>query len=377
MKMARLGEVCAIRSGGTPSRSRSDYYGGPVPWAKIADIECSDGQLYTTEETITEAGLAAIRGRLFPTGTLLFSIYGSIGKMAFCGRPVATNQAILGIEIPADGPINSRYLYRYLEALRSKLQNDGIGVTQKNLSAAYVRDIAVPIPPLPEQRRIAAILDQADALRRLRRQSLSRLSDLGQAIFFEMFGDLNKSSQPLKALGRVVTGSTPPSSAEGMFGGSIPFVTPGDLGSAEASARFVTDAGAKKSRLVAGGSTLVCCIGATIGKMDQAARESAFNQQINAIEWGERVRDDYGFYAVRSLRDVIIFRGKGASTTLPILKKSEFEKLEIKVADLPLQDLFAERLAAVRALKREGIAGLEGSTSLFASLQHRAFRGEL
>lgn len=96
--MVALGEVAEIRSGGTPSRSKSEYYGGEIPWAKIADIEASDGPLTRTEETITDAGLKAIRGRLFPAGTLLFAIYGSIGKMAFAGRDVSTNQAILGIQ---------------------------------------------------------------------------------------------------------------------------------------------------------------------------------------------------------------------------------------------------------------------------------------
>lgn len=162
-----------------------------------------------------------------------------------------------------------------------------------------------------------------------------------------------------------------------MFGGNIPFVTPGDLGSGAESARFVTTDGAKKSRLVSAGSTLVCCIGATIGKMDQAVRDSAFNQQINAIEWGDSVRNDFGYYAIKALRDIIVFRGKGASTTLPILKKSEFEKLEIKVADTSLQDRFSKRLAGVRLLQADGKEALVRADSLFTSLQHRAFRGEL
>lgn len=94
-----LGDLCDIQSGGTPSRAGSGLFGGDIPWAKISDLEASDGTLTQTEESITERGLEAIRGRLFPEGTLLFAIYGSIGKMAFAGCETSCNQAILGSKL--------------------------------------------------------------------------------------------------------------------------------------------------------------------------------------------------------------------------------------------------------------------------------------
>ena len=74
-----------------------------------------------------------------------------------------------------------------------------------------------------------------------------------------------------------------------MFDGAIPFITPGDLESDRPIKRTVTDAGAEASRTVDAGATLVCCIGATIGKIGKSTVRSAFNQQINAVEWGERM----------------------------------------------------------------------------------------
>ena len=82
---------------------------------------------------------------------------------------------------------------------------------------------------------------------------------------------------------------SPPSSEYGMFDGAIPFITLGDLGSGTQAKRTLSQAGVLKSRTVKTGSALVCCIGATIGKMDIAIQESAFNQQINAVEWGAQV----------------------------------------------------------------------------------------
>jgi type I restriction enzyme S subunit len=111
--------------------------------------------------------------------------------------------------------------------------------------------------------------------------------------------------------------------------------------------------------------------------MAQAHEHSAFNQQINAIEWGPLIEPTYGFYAVQQNRPIIIHKGKGASTTLPILKKSEFEKLEIPCPALALQIEFAERIAAVRNGSSTFLQSLGQFNALFDSLQHHAFRGEL
>ena len=159
--------------------------------------------------------------------------------------------------------------------------------------------LGLPLPPLPEQRRIAEILDKADALRAKRRAALAQLDTLTQSIFLDMFGDpaTNPKGWPvgaLRSLGRVTTGGTPPSAKEGMFDGAIPFITPGDLESGQPIKRTVTDAGAEASRTVDSGATLVCCIGATIGKIGKSTVRSAFNQQLNAVEWGERVHAEYG-----------------------------------------------------------------------------------
>ena len=126
---------------------------------------------------------------------------------------------------------------------------------------------------------------------------------------------------------------------------------------------------------VRAGATFVCCIGATIGKTDIAKVRSAFNQQLNAVDWGASVSDLYGLAAMRSLKSTIISRG--ASTTLPILKKSSFEQLTIAVPPLPLQQTFAIRIQAIESLKTTHRAALAELDALFASLQQRAFAGEL
>jgi type I restriction enzyme S subunit len=277
-------------------------------------------------------------------------------------------------------PEFAKYLIRGSE-FRQRLANFiNKAVNQASVSIGNLKTILVTVPPLAEQRRIAEILDKADALRAKRRAALAELDTLTQSIFLDMFGDPATNPKgwpcsPLLELGKVKTGGTPPSAKIGMFGGPIPFVTPGDLESNAPVKRSVTEAGAAECETVRSGATLVCCIGATIGKIGRAAVRSAFNQQINAVEWGESVHDTYGYAVLRFFKPTII--AWGASTTLPILKKSAFEKIEIPVPNVELQALFAARSSGVNELDRLFRASLAHCDDLFAALQASAFLGEL
>ncbi|MFO1210339.1 MAG: restriction endonuclease subunit S [Amaricoccus sp.] len=243
--------------------------------------------------------------------------------------------------------VDSGYLLHFLrqDAIRAAGEKRMTGSGgQRRVPKSFLEELPIPLPPLAEQKRIAAILDQADALRRLRRRALDRLNTLGQAIFQEMFGESRSArSVALRNVGKVVTGSTPPTSHSEYFGGPIPFITPGDLETSEAPKRSLTLEGATKSRTVEAGATLVCCIGATIGKIGRVTVRSAFNQQINAVQWGSEVNPMFGYYSVRQNTATIQHLGRGASTTLPILKKSTFEKIEITIYDRKSQDEVCEK----------------------------------
>ena len=273
----------------------------------------------------------------------------------------------------SEADTDAKYLYHYLRQL--KLTEGGYDRHYK-----YLKRTEVILPPLVEQRRMVDILDRAEAIKAKRRAALALLDTLTQAIFLDIFGNpaTNAKEWPrksLKAIGKVTTGGTPPSAKDGMFNGPIPFVTPGDLERDDPVNRSLTNEGAEESVTVRAGAALVCCIGATIGKMAKARECSAFNQQINAVEWTGEIDDRYGLAVLRFFKPTIV--AWGASTTLPILKKSTFEKIEVPVPPLPLQREFAYRIEAVEKLKTAHSASLMEMDALFESLQHRAFRGEL
>jgi len=281
------------------------------------------------------------------------------------------------------GKLDARFLTHYLRQKKIRFAGERRmtgSAGQRRVPENFLAELSVPNLSIKEQQRIADILDRTEALRAKRRAALAQLDSLTQAIFIEMFGDpaTNSNGWPYRKLldlGRVVTGSTPSSAKLGMFDGPIPFITPGDLESDEPVKRSLTAAGAEESGTIGAGATLVCCIGATIGKIGIAIERSAFNQQLNAVEWGNEVDSIYGYIAMKFFKPTI--KAWGASTTLPILKKSSFEKIEIPVPPLVLQRKFAQRFHAIEELRARQKTSLSVLEQLFASLQSRAFSGEL
>lgn len=185
--MARLGDICNILSGGTPSRSNPLFWkGGTIPWVKISDIKGK--YLNNVEETITDDGLKNSSAKIFPAGTILYSIFATIGEVCILDIDASTNQALAGIQI-IDENIDRDYLYYYLVSLKEEASTIGRGVAQNNINIKILRDFVIPLPPLEEQRRIAAILDKVTSLINLRKQQLTKLDELVKARFVEMFGE--------------------------------------------------------------------------------------------------------------------------------------------------------------------------------------------
>ena len=160
-KDVNLGEIARMRSGGTPPTSVSAYYGGDTPWASISDMSSSGKYLSRTERTLTDEGLANSAAVVFPAGVLLYAMYASIGECCVSQRPMATSQAILGIECTAK--VDVEYLYYVMQYLRPAIAQSGQQGTQSNLNAQMVRDTVIPLPTLQEQHAIAAVLSGMDA----------------------------------------------------------------------------------------------------------------------------------------------------------------------------------------------------------------------
>jgi len=297
---------------------------------------------------------------------------------------MATNQGFKSF-VPAPDRLDARYLYHWLRAKRKHLEGLGNGATFKEVSKAVVSRIEIPLPPLDEQRRIAAILDQADDLRRKRREALERLQELNRLVFLDMFGDpiANPRRWPSLHLGNAGTlergiSKHRPRNDPALLGGAYPLVQTGDIANCDGYVRSYratySELGLKQSRLWSVG-TLCITIAANIGKTGILTFDACFPDSVVGFTPKGQVRTEFiqqwfGFIQPALEKDAPQFAQKNIN--LAILRE-----LPVPIPPIDLQGAFAARIAEIDKLKAHHRAHLAKLDALFASLQHRAFRGEL
>lgn len=153
----RVGDVGSWGSGATPPRTNPAYYGGSIPWLKTGDL--NDGFIKEVPEFITELALEKTSVRLNPVGSVLMAMYGAtIGKLGILEIPVTTNQACCAC-IPYEGMYN-KYLFYYLMSMRQTYIGMAEGGAQPNISKEKIVNSILPLPPLEEQHRIVAKLEE-------------------------------------------------------------------------------------------------------------------------------------------------------------------------------------------------------------------------
>lgn len=154
-----IGHVAACQSGGTPSRGIPTYFGGRIPWVKTLDMD--DDELWTTEEGITEGGLASIRGKVRPVGTVMVAMYGGSGTVGKCGIlriPAATNQAVCCVETDRTKCL-PEFLFQYFVFIRAVwMQYAGGTRKDPNIGKGIVERKLIPLAPIDEQKAIADCL---------------------------------------------------------------------------------------------------------------------------------------------------------------------------------------------------------------------------
>ena len=272
-KMVRLGDVCEIQSGGTPSRSKTEYWkNGTIPWVKIGDF--SEKYLNKTTEHITQKGLENSSAKLFSKGTILYSIFATLGEATILNIDATTNQAIAGIKIKDKSSIDIDYLFAYLKSLKEEVNRIGRGVAQNNINLSILKAFTFPLPPLETQKQIAKQLNKCTTLLANHKRMLEKYDTLIKSRFIEMFGDPlenNKKwdSKKLENLCEIVRGGSP-RPIDKFLGGAIPWIKIGDATIGDdiflyKTKEHIIEDGIKKSRLISEGSLIFANCGVSLG----------------------------------------------------------------------------------------------------------------
>ena len=382
----KIGSFCDTGSGGTPSRDRAaEFYGGSIPWVKSGELR--ESIVSQTAESLTAAGLANSSAKIVPPGALLVAMYGAtVGRVGILGIQAATNQAVCHI-IPRAERADTRYLFHCLQAKLPVFLSRSVGGAQPNISQEIIKDTLVPLPPLEEQRRIAAILDKADVLRQKRRAALQKLDSLTQSLFLDMFGDplVNDKKWPVRPFGNELvdikygTGTPPEYSAEP----DIPFIRATNIknGTVQSDGlKFISPAEAAKIEKckLSYGDLIIVRSGVNAGDCGLIPKKfsGAYAGYDLIVRLDLNKAYFYNFLLNSSFGQRLL-EPLTRRAAQPHLNADQVKGLNMIAPPAVLIVDFAEKLMAVDRIRKQEASNLNNQIILFSSLQHRAFRGEL
>jgi type I restriction enzyme, S subunit len=333
------------------------------------------------------AGAEADRTRV-RAGDVLLSITADLGRTAVIPKdlgPAHINQHLAILRVRDFDP---RFLAAFISLGPGRQQLaklDRVGV-KSGLNFDDVRTLRIPMPPLPEQRRIADILDKADAIRRKRKEAIALTEELLRSAFLQMIGDPVTNPRrwtvgPLCRLGRVVTGNTPSRAVLEYFGDDIEWIKSDNINTPDHCVTHAREGLSPRGRMMGrtapAGSTLMTCIAGSpncIGNVALADREVAFNQQINAITPHDGV--DYRFLYGLLLMGKPLVQKASTNSMKGMVSKGRLEQVRFPFPPFEVQRHFGAAFDRLLCLAKRQEAAQASFLTLFESLTTVLFRLE-
>ncbi len=394
--LVEIAEICEIVNGSTPSRKDPEYWNGDINWFTPKDLGSLESK-YVSEspEKITEKGYESCSTTMVPAGSLLYTSRAPIGHIAITTKDACTNQGFKTL-VPK-GEVEIGYLYYALKKYTPNLQALGNGATFKEVSKATVAKFKIPLPPLETQRKIAAILDTADAYRQKTKALIEKYDALAQSLFLDMFGDPVRNpkgweNMTVESFAKQEKGSI----KRGPFGGALKkkiFVEDGYLVYEQYHALnndftfaryFIDESKFEEMRgfEVKPGDIIISCSGIYLGKLaiiPEEARPGIINQALLKLTLDQSVMTNHFFtfhFRQENFRNKFFGAKRGAGIpNFPPMK--DFKTFPFIVPPIELQMDFEKRIRQVEEQKHQTELQIQKTENLFNSLIKKAFNGEL
>jgi type I restriction enzyme S subunit len=392
MTEVALSEVCKIRNGFAFKSTEFKNQGAPL--IRISSFE--DGPVFFDNRTafVNEAYLDSKKDFLVEKGDILIALSGATtGKYGFYSSdsPSLLNQRVGIIKSGRSEKLNSRYFYHYLTILKSRILEKAGGAAQPNISTKQIGEFKIPLPPLPTQKKIAAILDAADAHRQKTKQLLAKYDELAQSIFLEMFGDpvTNPKGWEVINFDELVSEDCPLTYGIVQPGEEyehgIPCVRPVDL-----THQYVGISNLKKidpsiskkfKRTILKGGELLLSVRGSVGVLSIAKstlKGCNVTRGIVPIWFDSEVSNKIFFYYLYksiSVQRRLSELSKGA--TLIQINLKDLRDLRLIKPRIETQNRFAERVSLIEEQIEKLNDIMRKSEDLFNSLLQKAFKGEL
>ncbi len=364
----------------------TDIQDGSVNWDIVPWCECDEGA----------SSSAKLRRR-----DIVFARTGATTGKSFlideCPADAVFASYLIRVRLGAS--VEPRYVSHFFQTPNywAQITKSARGVAQPGVNATTLKALRIPLPPLPEQRRIAEILDKADTLRAKRRAALAQLDTLTQSIFLDMFGFSSQTPvtasdklqdhpkgwrwELLTDVAELATGHTPDREVSSYWNGDIPWISLTDI--RELDGRIAADTRQQVTQLGIKNSSAVClppgtvCFSrtASIGFVTVMGREMATSQDF--VNWipGPRLDSTYLMWALIASRPQL--RALSAGSTHKTIYVRVVEHFRALIPPVDIQKEFARRISCIARVKAAYEDSLAQLDTLFASVQQRAFSGEL
>ena len=321
---------------------------------------------------------------MIPPGSVIYSTRATIGKVGINAIPIATNQGFTSF-IPYENQIIPKFLGWVLIWATPQIEALCGSTTFKEISKGNLRQLEIPLPPLPEQHRIVEILDQAEALRQQRRQADVLSQKILPALFHEMLGsEVNSNKTTIGNICSFVSGGTPAKSEEAYWVGSIPWITPKDMKAINLSNSIdhVSQSAVTESRLkmLPAGTVLIVVRGMILAKTCPVAVThvaATINQDMKGLLPNEGIEPQFLCWSLLTRQQELQTLVKTAGHGTKRFETEALKNLPVRVPSLERQMAFRE--AADNQTTRHFHQTSSAATleTLFQTLLHRAFDGSL
>lgn len=376
MNLVALDAVCEIIAGQSPPSSTYNNTKDGVPFFQgKADF----GVLYP----VTRMWCSEPRKMSLPND-ILISVRAPVGPTNINSVKACIGRGLSAIR--CSDKIEQKFLLHFLRFNEHKIADKGTGSTFKAITQKELKAIQVPLPPLAEQQKIAAILDAADSLRQKDRRLIDHYTNLSQSLFLEMFGDYFNNKSCYREILEVSTfidyrGKTPERTNTGVPLISAKCVRAGYFDKSRLD--FITHDVYKKA-MTRGfpkiGDVLFTTEGATMGytcRIPEGLDKFAVGQRLITLQPNHLYNSIALDFVLNSGEIQVAIFKQATGSAVKGIRSAKFAKILIPVPPINVQNQFSERIKLIEAQKQQAQASLVKSEALFNSLLQRAFTGEL
>jgi len=349
-------------------------------------------QLTRTEHTITEAGLKASSSRVIPAGEVVIASRVGLGKVVILGQDTAINQDLRAVVPTNPDRLDRRFLFLWFKSIADQIVEAGTGATVQGVKLPFLKALPIPLPPLDEQKRIVAVLDETiEGLSRARANAEANLSDareLFESILRGVFHGVEQTAPKYtlaavaRTFGRGKSRHRPRNDPK-LYGGNYPFVQTGDIrnsdGFVTAFSQTYNDLGLAQSKLWPEG-TVCITIAANIAETAILGFPACFPDSIIGMVCDpEKARAEYIELMLRYFAADLKEQGKGSAQDN--INLATFEQSLFPVPGITEQARIVEQLSKVaqerQSLEAHFFEVLNNLDTLRQSLLQKAFSGEL